>query len=171
MTFISTWTKKERDEKGSKGQRRSVGQRDPEKLVAVYTAQAWYHQASANLNSMPPFILRAFLKRQSLFCWPTLDNSNKYTLNVDQEKQTCHHFSPSGSFSMIRARPLLLSLKWLKLRLSNRRGRGTPKAWRFLNYLGTQEIKQSTKEHSLLKVASFGNTGLKENFTLFRARP
>lgn len=39
------------------------------------------------------------------------------------------------------------------------------------NSWSTQGIKQSTKRHSLLKVAWFGNPGLKEKFILFSAGP
>lgn len=100
MTFISTETKKERDEKVSEGQKRSGRERNPEKLVTVYTACKLQHcQASANELSAT-LHSEGISKAVSLFRKPTLDNSKKKknALNVDQEKQTRHHFSFLGTF-------------------------------------------------------------------------
>lgn len=71
--------------------RRGLRRRGAWEVSVAFTARKLqYHQGSGNLNSTPRFIPGAFLKRRVSFRLPTLDNSEKYALNVDQEKQTRH---------------------------------------------------------------------------------
>lgn len=112
-----------------------------------------------------------------LFRGSTLGNSKKGVSNVGQEKRT-HQRPFSRCFSVNHALSLLLSLQWLKLMLSSRLDwemqeltqEPTQKRVHFLNYLSTQDIKQSTKEHSLLKIAWFGEPGLKRKVHSFQCR-
>lgn len=128
MTFISTETKRKRDEKVSEGQKRSGRERNPEKLVTVYTACKLQHcQASANELSAT-LHSEGISKAVSLFRKPTLDNSKKkICFKCGSGKADTSPLFISGHFSMIPALSCLLSVKWLKLMLFNRLGRGTQK--------------------------------------------
>lgn len=160
VTFISTWTKKERDEKGRSGleERGTLGNQ-----LGLPRGASFTITRPPETNATPHSVV--FPKAASLFHGLNLDDSKKYALNVVQEKLT------SGHSSMIHSLSFLLSLKWLKPMLSNRLGRGTQKPWpTSWTTWAPRRLNKAQKNAYFLRWHSLGTQDWKESFFLFSAR-